>query len=245
MRQLLPDVRPLDGRRDLEELYLPPTGVHLRVNFVTSLDGAVEIGGRSGPLGGPVDRDAFMAMRAVADAVMVGAGTARAEDYGPVRFDAGARARRVERGQPERAPLVVVTRRGMLSPDARMFEEPGGVIVLTTQATAARDDIVALGKVAEVLAFGDLEVDLAAAVAELHRRGLGRILCEGGPMLTGDLFVAGLVDELCLTLSPVVAGGEHRHLGQRWPASSGPLSLTGLVEGDGMLVARYSTRDRP
>jgi riboflavin biosynthesis pyrimidine reductase len=84
MRQLLPSGPDVDSPADLEAVYALPPHRHVRTNFVTSLDGAVELEGRSASLGGPADRAAFMAMRAVADVVMVGAGTARAERYGPV-----------------------------------------------------------------------------------------------------------------------------------------------------------------
>jgi riboflavin biosynthesis pyrimidine reductase len=238
-RQLLPDVRPLAGPADLEALYVVP-GEHLRVNFVTSIDGAIEISGRSGPLGGPADKDAFMAMRAVADVILVGAGTARAEDYGPVRMDDSARERRAGRGQSARPPLAVVSGRGALRRDTRLFDDGAEVILLTTGKGAA--DHPELAEAAEVVVCGEAEVDVVAAVGELRRRGLDRILCEGGPTLSRELFGAGLVDELCVTFSPVMAGEGLRRLSEAWPDTPAGLRLLGLVEGDGMLIARYGTR---
>lgn len=234
--QLLPDRRVLGGQEDLEQVYAPPGAEHLRLNFIASLDGAVEVGGRSGPLGGPADRSAFLAMRAVADAVLVGAGTARAEDYGPVRMAADARARREARGQSSRPVLAVVSGRGALDREARLF---GGdrVVVFTTEA--ALSGRLELPDAAEVVACGRTTVDLAAAVGDLRRRGMGRILCEGGPALARGLLTAGLVDELCLTLAPVVAGAGRRLLGEEPMTPAGPFALSGLLESDSLLLARY------
>lgn len=238
MRRLLPVVADLEGRADLEEIYLLPSGPQLRVNFVSSLDGAVEIDGRSRPLGGPADLDAFMAMRAVADVVMVGAGTARAEDYGPVKLGDDARDRRVGRGQTPVPPLAVITRHGDLSAGARLFE--ADLIVFTTAEVAAAEPWPGSG--AEVVAAGSGRVDLEAVVGELRRRGLERILCEGGPSLTAGLMAAGLVDEICVTISPIVAGEGHRRLSEVNLDEPTDLELVGLVEADGMLIARYHVK---
>jgi riboflavin biosynthesis pyrimidine reductase len=236
--ELLPSSRLLSGPEDLEDFYSVPAGSHLRVDFVSSLDGAVELQGRSGPLGGGPDRAAFSAMRAVADVVLVGAGTVRAEAYGPVRLDEDARRRRLRRGQAELPELAVVSARGALDPHARIFGGERRVLVLTSAVAAGAHP--ELGRVADVVVCGDDRVDLPSALSALAGRGLTRVLCEGGPELTRSLLIAGLVDELCLTFSPVVAGAGHRVLG-----GDGPLplparfSLEGLLHGGGMLLARY------
>jgi riboflavin biosynthesis pyrimidine reductase len=241
MRRLLPEPGPVDGRPGLEEIYFVPEGRHLRVNFVSSLDGAVEIEGRSHPLGGPADLDAFMSMRAVADVVMVGAGTARTEDYGPVKLTAEARARRTERGQSSGAPLAVVTRHGDLAAGRRFFE--GDLIILTTDEVAADPPWGESG--AQVIAAGSGRVDLTTAVRELQDRGYERILCEGGPSLTAGLMAAGLIDEICVTISPIVAGEGHRRLSEVNLEAPTHLDLVGLIEADGMLIARYRVKARP
>lgn len=230
----------MEGPDDLERLYLPETDRFLRINFIASLDGAVEIGGRSGPLGGPGDRSAFTAMRAVTDAVMVGAGTARAENYGPVRAAPEVMDRRERRGQAPRPALAVVTRRGDLDRCSRLFGGEGRVLVLTTEKVqAGRPD---LAEVADVVPCGPSEVDLGQAVEELRARGLGRILCEGGPALARSLLTAGLVDELCLTISPVVAGGGRRLFGEALLARAELFELVGVLEADSMLLSRYRLR---
>jgi riboflavin biosynthesis pyrimidine reductase len=239
IRQLVPAGGELAGDAELEEFYRLPAGPHLRLNFITSLDGAIEIDGRSAPLGGPADRAAFMAMRAVADVVMVGAGTARAEDYGPVRLSDGASRRRQEREQRGLPPLAVVSGRADLDPSARLFGPGSQVLVLTSAAAARlRPD---LGRVAEVVHCGETAVDLGAAVGELRARGLGRILCEGGPALTAGLLAGRLVDELCLTISPLVAGPPHRHLTGEEPLGAPErFCLSGLLEAGGLLLTRYA-----
>lgn len=242
IRCLLPEGGVLEDPAAIEKAYIHPSERHLRLNFVTSLDGAVEVGGRSGPLGGPADRAAFMAMRAVADVVMVGAGTARTERYGPVRLAADVQERRRSRGQAPRPPLAVITARGELDTGARMFEPDRDVIIYTTErVAAARPD---LAEVAEVVPSGVGVVDVAQVVAHLRGRGLGRILCEGGPSLSRTLFEADLVDELCLTFSPVLAGeGVHR-LSEAWRGDAGRFALRALMEGDGMVITRYEVVPR-
>jgi riboflavin biosynthesis pyrimidine reductase len=242
IRQFIPEPARLESKEQVEAAYLPPGDRHLRVNFVASLDGAVEVSGRSGPLGGPADRAVFMAMRAVADVVMVGAGTARAENYGPVRLADDVQERRRARGQASRPPLAVVTGRAELELSARMFESDREIIVFTSEA-AARDR-AELAEVAEVVPAGQATVDLGFVVAELHRRGMGRILCEGGPALARSLFVGGLVDELCLSLSGFLAGSGHHGLSEAWSGDVIELQLNALMEGDGLVITRYTVAGR-
>ena len=239
MRQLLPDPCELAGPADLERVYAPPGSEHLRLNFVTALDGAIEIDGRSGPLGGPADRVAFTAMRAVTDVVLVGAGTARAENYGPVRLPDDAVERRRTEGRATRPPVAVVTAQGHLDPDSRLFSDGAEVIVLTTDAVVGAGRLA--GVAANVVACGAERVEPTLVVAELRRRGLGRILCEGGPRLARDLLGAGLVDELCLTLAPLLGGGGRATITGPGPGAPVALHLSGLIEGDGLLLARYAT----
>ena len=239
IRRLLP-TPPADlaGTEDLEAFYLLPPSRHLRADFVVSLDGAAEIDGRSGPLGAPADRDAFMAMRAVSDAVLVGAGTVRAENYGSVKLGEDVQDRREARGQSRLPPLVLVSRRGLLEVGARVFTQGESPILLTTgRALADRPE---LADVADAVECGDTEVDLRFALEHLAGRGFKRVLCEGGPTLLNSLISAGLVDEMCVTISPLIAGPQRLHLSGGDPFEH-PLRfrLDGLLEGDGMLLARY------
>lgn len=234
----------LDGAGDLESFYELPPVRHLRADFVVSLDGAAEIEGRSGPLGAPADRAAFMAMRAVADAVLVGAGTVRAENYGSVKLDDEVQRRREARGQPRLPPLVLVSRRGLLETDARVFTGGQAPILLTTRkALSGRPE---LGEVADAVACGDEEVDLHYAMDHLAERGLRRVLCEGGPSLLNSLIAEGLVDEMCVTISPLIAGPQRLHLSGGHPFEH-PVRfrLEALLEGDGMLLGRYGRSSGP
>jgi riboflavin biosynthesis pyrimidine reductase len=241
IRRLLPETGGIESDEALEQWYQPPSDRHLRVNFVATLDGAIEVGGLSGPLGGPADRQTFMAMRAVADVVLVGSGTATAENYGPVRLEAGAQARRRARGQPDRPRLAVVSGTGRLDPAARMFTGGDRVLVFTTDRVVnARPD---LAQVADLVGCGDDRVDPGRMASTLDDLGLTRVLCEGGPALARGLFSSGMVDELCLTLSPVLAGAHHQALGEAWPGAPGRFELTALLEGDGMLMTRYAKVD--
>ena len=239
IRRLLPaPSAELGEAEELEAFYELPARRHLRADFVVSLDGAAEIEGRSGPLGAPADRDAFMAMRAVADAVLVGAGTVRAENYGSVKLGEDVQERREARGQRRVPPLVLVSRRGALDAGAKVFTHGEAPILLTTRkALAARPE---LADAADAVECGDEEVDLELALENLAGRGYQRVLCEGGPTLLNSLISAGLVDEMCVTFSPIMAGPQRLHLSGGDPFES-PVKfrLDGLLEGDDMLLARY------
>lgn len=204
------------------------------VNMVASADGATAVAGRSGALGGPTDKLVFQALRAAADVVLVAAGTARAEGYRPAR------------PRPDGSPgprIAVVTRSGDLDPAAELFAA-GSPIVLTCAACPA-DRQAALAEVAEVVVVGDDDVDLGAALAELGRLGAAVVLCEGGPTLNGQLVSADLVDEWCLTVSPLLAGGDAKRAAIGSIPADPPVGLAlerVLADDDGLLLLRYVRR---
>src|SRR5579875_175164 len=239
-----------DGRletlADLEAFYATGTP-WLRADFVAAVDGAAEIGGRSAPLGSPADLEAFVVQRSLSDAVVAGASTARVEDYGPIWMRPELREHRAGRGQPPLPVLVVVSGTARLDPMARMFVErrhdqpaPPPTVVVTCEA-ADKVRVDALRQVATVLVCGDDTVDLAEAIDQLRRLGYDRMVCEGGPLLFTSLLEAGLVDELCLTRAPLLAGPGHRTMAGSGPAlpRTVPLDLTALAVADGALFARY------
>ena len=212
MRQLIPEVRDLTPE-DLYDLYDVP-GPHLRAGFVTSVDGATSVHGRSEGLSSPADKAVFRALRTVCDAVVVGAGTLRAEEYGPVRLQPSAISWRAHRERAPEIPVVVVSRTGDLG-SGRVLEGP----VLVT------------GR--------DLPTELPALIAALHERGMTRLLCEGGPALLTAFLAAGLVDELCLTTAPLLVGEGLRLVA--WLERPVSLSLTSLIHDDpGVMLARWS-----
>ena len=236
MRLLLPEGRQL-AVEDLHDLYGLPDRPLLRAGFVVTTDGGVAWNGGSRPLQTPGDEAAFHALRAVADAVLVGAGTARAEGYGPVRPRPAGAAWRREHGLADRPPLVLVSRSLDLDPADRCFTGPA-VVVTCAAADAGRR--AALSAVAEVVVAGEQDIDLRAAREQLHARGLRRLLCEGGPTLLTALLTDGLLDELCLTLTPRLLGTAPTLLTASLPEPV-PLELVHLVDGGGgVLLARYA-----
>lgn len=239
MRQLLP--LPNDDV-DVWETLRPPYGPHLRANFATSMDGSVtDPQGRSGGLGGEGDREVFRTLRAHTDAILVGAGTVRSEGYGPHRLSAGVAARRAAEGRPRPAPIVVVTGSADLDPTDPLFTEAVTPTIVLTRAAAPAERRAALAEVGEVIVVGDGEVDLGAGVEGLHERGLERLLCEGGPSLLGHLLALDLVDELCLTVAPVIVGDHQRALVSDLPELR-RLTLVGALEAAGDLALRYRVR---
>lgn len=214
----------------------------LRVNFVASVDGAATDDGASRGLQTPGDNRIFAALRDLADVVVAGAGTVRTEGYRAITVSDRRQAVRAEYGLPKTLPTAVVSRSLRLDPAHDLFvaaPDDARTIVLTC---AAADPAVRAGldQVADVVVCGEQSVDPAAARAALTERGLTRILCEGGPMLFADLARAGVVDELCLSVSPLLTGPGARRIvaGELW-SDPRPLALTGLLEEDGALFCRY------
>jgi riboflavin-specific deaminase-like protein len=213
----------------------------LRVNFVTSLDGAVTRDGYSEGLSGSADKRVFGLLRMMCDALLVGAGTVRHEGYGPVRLTEQRRAWRRERGLAEYPTPVVVSRRLELDPAQRFFAEAPVRPIVLTDAQAPRSRRAELAEVAEIVACGDSGVDLAAGVAILHKRGFTQILSEGGPQLFGTLTSDDLVDELCLTVAPLLVGpGPGRITAGPASPDARALTLRHVLTADGMLLLRYA-----
>ncbi|EFQ83831.1 riboflavin biosynthesis protein RibD C-terminal domain protein [Aeromicrobium marinum DSM 15272] len=207
----------------------------VRMNFVASVDGsATGADHRSGDLGGEPDRAVYLHLRSVCDVVLVGAGTARDEDYGPVRLDADQQQRRTAAGQRPVPVLALVTRRPDL-PDALRRD---GVVVVTTARAAADLD---LGPV-EVIGHGDDEIDWTAVLEEFGRRGWNRVLGEGGPSLFASLTELDLVDELCLTVAPTLTAGDGPRITHGDAAVDRPLTLAHAEVDDGVLLTRWLRR---
>ncbi|SDG29890.1 dihydrofolate reductase family protein [Klenkia brasiliensis] len=222
----------------LAEAYRPPSGRFVRANFVHALDGATSVDGASAGLGSDADQRVFTVLRAWCDAVLVGHGTAAAEDYGPLEADSDVGRLRTELGRPATAPVVVVSRRASLSPGDRLAVP--GTWLVTCAASDAERRTALTGAGVRVLVAGDEDVDLPAALDALAGEGIEHVLCEGGPSLFRDAVAAGVVDELCLTTAPLLTGGAHGVLGGE--ALPGPVRarLVQLLEEDGVLLARYA-----
>ena len=237
MRRLLPDPAELD-EAGLIEAYRVPDGRHLRVNFIASLDGAVTVDGLSEGLGSPGDRQIFSTLRALADVVLVGHGTAVAEGYGPVTAGSPVGRLRASVGRPPTASIAVVSQRASLDPASRLVTGAVSPTILVTCASSdsgRREALAAAGVV--VLVCGDDEVDLPLALDRLAELGHEQVLCEGGPTLFREALAAGVVDELDLSIAPALVGGEHRLLNGLPGAVR--LVMRQLLEEDGMLFGRY------
>ena len=237
MRRLLPPPGAELSDEDLVAAYALPAGRSVRVDFVASLDGAITVEGRSAGLGSPGDKRVFRVLRALADAVLVGHGTAAAEGYRPVAADSAVGRLRTGLGRPVSAPVVVVSRRASLTLGDRLAVPP---TVLVTCAAADPDRRAALGTAGvDVLVCGEDDVDLPLALDRLADRGLEQLVCEGGPALLSSALAAGVVDELDLTIAPALVGGEARLLDRALGVVVRP-RLVQVLEEDGVLFTRYA-----
>jgi riboflavin-specific deaminase-like protein len=214
-------------------------------NFITSLDGAVAVGGRSGELGNASDKAVFHALRAVADVILVGAGTVRAESYGPPRLSPADQERRRSVGQALLPRIAVVSGRLDLDPAARVFNDPSArPLVLTTSNADARRR-ADLEPVADLVEAGATTVDPVEALARLGELGAAVVLCEGGPTLHGALLAAGSVDEVCVSVAPLMVSGDApRMSGGAVLDPPTSMQLDRVVEDDGYLFLRYLRNDR-
>jgi riboflavin biosynthesis pyrimidine reductase len=207
-----PAAAALDDER-LTQCYALDRGARsLRMNFVSSIDGAATAGGLSAGLSGAADKRVFDILRRLCDAVLVGAGTVRAEGYGAMRLERAALEWRRARGLAEHPVFAIVSGALHLDPGSAVFAEaPVRPVVVTVAASAgAKKD--ALARVADVLVCGDEKLDPTVMLGELAKRGLRQVLCEGGPTLFGTLLEADCVDELCLTISPQIEAGAARRI---------------------------------
>ncbi len=211
------------------------------VNMVASIDGAIEVEGRSGGLGSPADKEMFHALREVPDVILAGAGTVRAENYGPVQLDEAAQARRIARGQRPLPRLAVVTARAHLDPRSRLFSDPTQRPLIITSAHAPSEAVDRLRDVADIVIAGSTQVALRDAFAQLRHGGANVVLCEGGPTLNDHLLAADLVDEWCQTIAPVLTGGNAARGAHG--TSTGVtvnLPLVRILHEDGVLLLRYA-----
>jgi riboflavin-specific deaminase-like protein len=223
---------------------------YLILNMVATLDGRASVGGRSGPIGNRADRELFHALRAGVDAVMAGAGTVRVERYGRIIADERVRRERVEHGLSAEPLACIVSGRLSLPPDTPLLGEPQARVVIVTSSSASLPQTTA--QVQYVRAAHDGELDLPLAMRELRERfGVRTLLCEGGPHLNTQLLLAGVVDELFLSLAPKLAGGEDatgealRILAGGAFAEPAELELLGVLENGSHLFLRYAVKQTP
>jgi riboflavin biosynthesis pyrimidine reductase len=206
---------------DLDDAYAAPSQPWLRVNMISTVDGAATgPEGRSGGINNAADKRVFDTLRRLCDAVIVGAGTARDEGY-----------------REASKPLVLVSRRAQV-PDRLRDAAPGSVLMATCAGAESLVETRALLGAENVLLLGQYHVDLAALKRDLAERGLTHLLSEGGPHLLRDLLAEGVADELDWTLVPRLLAGEHPRITSGPPVDV-PLRLASLLEADGTLLGRW------
>lgn len=220
--------------------YAPPSGPWLRMNFVSSLDGAVTRDGLSGGLGDDADHRVFELLRRWADVILLGAGTARAEGYGGMRLPEESERWRVEHGLAPQPVFALVTQRLDLDPASSIFTDAPVRPLVFTIGEAPATARAALAEVAEVIEVGEKSVDPARVREELGRRGLRRIHSEGGPTLLSSFLAAGVVDELCLTLAPTLEAGPAHRIAHSTLAAPTPMELAAVLQGGDELLLRYT-----
>ncbi|MCP9001878.1 pyrimidine reductase family protein [Pseudarthrobacter sp. RMG13] len=232
--------------QQLVDWYTHPvaSGPRVSFNFVSSLDGAATLNGRSGELGNAADRRIMKLLRRVADIILVGAGTVRAEGYSGDLIDPEDSRWRQDHGKSSRPSLAMVS--GSLSVDPGMpfftaaAERP--LIITAEEADPARKR--RLEKVADVLVCGQRSLDVEVLIHELGLRGFSRLHSEGGPRLFGTFQQANRVDELCLSVSPVLVGGPGVRIAVSSTQNPQPshMHLDHVLRSGDMLFLRYLAR---
>ncbi|MEU8318297.1 pyrimidine reductase family protein [Nonomuraea sp. NPDC048881] len=240
MRRIYPDFQ---DNPDIPQAYAYPEGrPWLRLNMVSSADGAAWLQGRSGGLSSRGDKRIFAILRGLSDVIVAGAATVRTEGYGPVKPRASWSS--IRAGRPDVPPIAVITRSLDLDLDGELFTDATNPTIVITCESAPAERRKLAGRRSDLIIAGDDGVDMRLAVRELHERGLTRVLCEGGPRINAQLSADDLIDELCLSVSPMlVAGGAARIL--NGVAAQVPLDLRQVLEEEGVLFCRYTREQSP
>jgi riboflavin biosynthesis pyrimidine reductase len=215
----------------------------VRLNMIVSVDGGTSWNGVSGALGGSADKDLFSVLRSLADVILVASGTMREEHYGPAVLASKIQDMRLEHGQTPVPKIAVVSRTCRFDWKTSFFTAAAERPIVITVSSAAEADRSRAAEVAEVIVAGQNNVNLSQAITELGSRGAKSVLAEGGPTLNGELAKASLLDELCVTLSPVLASGDAKRI----IAGSSlddlkALDLCSICEEDNYLFLRYRPR---
>ncbi|CAB4851222.1 unannotated protein [freshwater metagenome] len=220
----------------------------LRVNMVATLDGAARSpDGLTAAISSDADRRVFGRLRGLADVVLVGAGTVRDEGYRPARAKPEFAARRADSGQRPVPVIAVVSRSLRLDMSSALFSDRETRPIVITCAAADSVDLDRVSEHADIVISGADEVDLAVALRALRERGLHRVHSEGGPALLADIAAQGLLDEVLLTVSPLLAGGGYAggmHIprimaGSPLPDAPTAMRLHQIIEEDGTLFVSY------
>jgi riboflavin biosynthesis pyrimidine reductase len=234
----------------LADFYAYPDNLQscwVRGNMIASLDGGATDDGKAGGLADKGDRAVFSLMRHAADVILVGAATVRIENYSGAQLPVAARQARQRRGQDEVPPIAVVTRSGDLDPNALLFTRTEVPPLILTSARTVVDTRRRLGAVAEVVNASGTDpnsADPAVVLKLLAERGLFRVLTEGGPLFLGSLIENRLMNELCLTVAPILVGGASKRIVTGLGHVHTKMRRAHLLaDDDGYLYARYVRAD--
>ena len=214
----------------------------VRVNFVASIDGAATDHGLSGGLSGQADKRVFDLLRRLCDVILVGAGTVRAEGYGAMRLDPASVQLRRANGLADQPVFAIVSGTLGLDPESPVFTKAPVKAIVVTVGASSHVKKEALSRVADVLVCGEERLDVGVMLDAFAKRGLRQVLCEGGPTLFGTLLDADCVDELCLTISPLLEAGDAHRIVAGAPEKARRMALHHVLVSDSTLMLRYLRR---
>jgi riboflavin biosynthesis pyrimidine reductase len=234
------DAAPLDDA-ELAECYAVDdrNTPSVRVNFVSSIDGAATDHGLSGGLSGHADKRVFDLLRRLSDVILVGAGTVRAEGYGAMRLDPTSVRLRRASGLTDQPVFAIVSGTLGLDPESAVFTDAPVKAIVVTVGTSSPIRKEAFSRVADVLVCGEEALDVNVMLDAFAKRGLRQVLCEGGPTLFGTLLEADRVDELCLTISPLLEAGSAHRIVAGAPEKARRMTLHHVLVSDGTMMLRY------
>jgi riboflavin biosynthesis pyrimidine reductase len=215
------------------------TTQRVRANFIASIDGAATHDGRTRGLNNADDKKVFDMLRMMCDVLLVGAGTLRTEGYGELRLEDSAVAWRLEHGLSAQPTLAVVSGRLGLAPEMPALARAPTRAIVFTHGHSSLEQRQRLSRTADVVVCGNSAVEPRTMLAALGQRGFLQVLCEGGPHLLGTLIEADCVDELCLTLSPVVENGGAGRITVGASLTPRPMRLRHAIKVGNMLMLRY------
>ena len=211
---------------------IPQQRPWIRANFATTVNGVIQMEGRSFGVSGPPDKTVFRFLRSISDAILVGALTAQAEKY----------ASPIPEPHSSKAPLLVVATNSLNIEDShKIFNEESPPLIATSNATfeAYPSKIERLSHRARFVAFGNRSIDFPQLFSYLRSQGITTLLCEGGPKLVSQLLIAELVDEICLTISPRIGNGTPTGFANIGSSTPIEMHLESSFEVDGYLFCRY------
>jgi riboflavin biosynthesis pyrimidine reductase len=211
------------------------------MNMISSADGGTAVDGVSGGLGGEPDKEVFRAVRGVADVILVASNTVKAESYGPPQTPPSIQEQRRARGQTAKPTMAVVSSKLDFDFASALFTDPDTACIIFVPEDTHAEDRDRVPDRVEVVPVGTGLVDLVGALHVLRQRGVSTLLCEGGPTLVGQLVAADVVDEVCLSLSPSLIGGDSKRItnGPAVPDGLSWLDLTRVLERESFLFLRY------